>query len=293
MNAIHDMTHGSVQEPKPVRVTVSGKVKLPDVAVAVHTDHSLVRGRGGQVSLEPATSLTEAVEAEVLVPDPRPVPQREEVCGQPGPEGGLRRGHGRCLRGVRVHQAGGGLHHRGAAVLVRGEHLGCDLLHQRGSAHNPLSAGGAVPHLWPGLAWLTHRVTLSRCHHHHQMSWGHSYLGTLPDVDRGPHLLEADWTLQLVAGNESRLISAKLSPHSPNVHLAQSVLLLDHGALDVVDEGLRLLEPLTGLAIRNLSFPLLLLFELLLLNLHPHLELPPLPLLASLEVLVIFEQFLF
>ena len=239
-------------------MTVSRKVKLPDVAVAVHIGHSLVRGRGGKVPLQTATSLAEAVEAEVLVPDPGSVSQREEVGGQPRPERGLGRGDRRGLREICVHQAGGGLHHRGAAVLVRGEHLGCDLLHQSGSAHDPLSAGGAVPHLWPGLAWLTHRVTLSRCHHYHQMSRGHSYLGTLPDVDRGPHLLEADWTLQLVAGNESRLISAKLSPHSPNVHLAQSVLLLDHGALDVVDEGLRLFEPLTGLAVRNLSLPLLL-----------------------------------
>ena len=32
----------------------------------------------------------EAVEAEVLIPDPCPVPQREEVGGQSGPEGGLR-----------------------------------------------------------------------------------------------------------------------------------------------------------------------------------------------------------
>ena len=107
-------------------MTVSRKVKLPDVAVAVHIGHSLVRGRGGKVALETATSLAEAVEAEVLVPDPRPVSQREEVGGQPGPERGLGRGDRRGLRGVRVHQAGGGLHHRGAAVLVRGEHLDID-----------------------------------------------------------------------------------------------------------------------------------------------------------------------
>ena len=71
-------------------MTVSGKVKLPDVAVTVHTDHSLVRGRGGKITLETAASLAEAVEAEVLIPNPRPVPQREEVGGEPGPEGGLR-----------------------------------------------------------------------------------------------------------------------------------------------------------------------------------------------------------
>ena len=97
------MTHGSVQEAEGGRVAVSGKVKLPDVAIAVHIGHSLVRGRGGQVTLETAASLAETVEAEVLVPDPRPVPQREEVGGQPGPKGGLRRGHRRGLRGVRVH----------------------------------------------------------------------------------------------------------------------------------------------------------------------------------------------
>ena len=123
-HSCHDSSrHRSVQEAEGGRVTVSRKVKLPDVAVAVHIGHSLVRGRGGKVALETATSLAEAVEAEVLVPDPRPVSQREEVGGQPGPERGLGRGDRRGLRGVRVHQAGGGLHHRGAAVLVRGEHL--------------------------------------------------------------------------------------------------------------------------------------------------------------------------
>ena len=71
-------------------MTVSRKVKLPDVAVTVHTDYSLVRRRGGKVTLETTPSLAEAVEAEVLVPDPRPVPQREEVGGQSGPEGGFR-----------------------------------------------------------------------------------------------------------------------------------------------------------------------------------------------------------
>ena len=71
-------------------MTVSRKVKLPDVAVTVHTDYSLVRGRGGKVSLKTAASLAEAVEAEVLISDPRPVPQREEVGGKSGPEGGLR-----------------------------------------------------------------------------------------------------------------------------------------------------------------------------------------------------------
>ena len=89
MHVIHVMTHRSVQEAEGGRVTVSGKVKFPDVAVAVHIGHSLVRGRGGKVALQTATSLAEA---EVLVPDPGPVSQREEVGGQPGPERGLGRG---------------------------------------------------------------------------------------------------------------------------------------------------------------------------------------------------------
>lgn len=168
-----------------------------------------------------------------------------------GPEG-LRRGHGRCLRESRCPPGRGRTPSPRCLTLSGVRHLGCDLLHERGSTHDPLSAGWAVPHLWPG-----------PCMAHTPGDPGH-----IARCGQGPHLLEA------------RLDTpARCQSIWPSLCFSLTTGLLRN----VVDEGLRLLEPLTGLAVRNLSFPLLLLFDSSFSIFHPHLKLPPLPLLASLS----------
>lgn len=169
-----------VEETKGSRTGLNPKVELSGIAVRVPSvipspNNSL--RRGGEELLY-APGFSQGVQGEVLIAYPGALSKGEEVGGEPGPEGGLGGGDGRCVgRAVRVRC----VLPRGLGMLLRFENECRNFFHQCCSSDYPLPACGAMAHLRPTPARLTHRVTLS----------------ALPNMHWRLHFSKTDWTLQL------------------------------------------------------------------------------------------------